>query len=293
VSAEFDQRRTWGPKPTYPHVLTAERTDKLPELITIAGPCSVECEEQVEKVVPELSREGVTFARGGVYRAGTYPRLTNLTARGNRIRPPLKAPFGLQKKLMKAWARACNKAGLPVIMEVLDVREAKEMAAHCDAFQVGARHMQDYAMLVELAKYDRPVALKRGVGQTLDEFLGAAEYLARGRCTPMLIERGSATHMNHVRWDLSISTIAAIKQMTKLPVLVDASHGTGRRDLVRPMTMAGMAAGADGFLVEVHPDPRNSLSDADQALPLEQLGPLKRVARAVGNLVSGDTYTAA
>lgn len=248
---DFSAKRTWGPTPLYPDVLKFKAPVRQ-GLICLAGPCSVECPEQMEQVIPVLKACGVTYARGGVYRAGTYPGKT----------------FGLQWDLMREWSRRCREAGLKVVMEVLDLRLAEKMDQYCDAFQVGARHMQDYALLKELSKSQKDVALKRAPGATLDEFLGAAEYLTRGPCRPILIERGSATHMNHVRWDLSISLIAAVKRLTGIPILVDASHGTGRRDLVFPMTMAGVAAGADGFLVEVHPDPEKSLSDADQAYPL-------------------------
>lgn len=260
---DFNSKRTWGPKPNYPIVLKVE--PKLKDLFVVSGPCSVESEAQIEAVVPELAKNRVNLARGGVYRAGTYPG-------------PV---FGLQRDLANLWAEKCHKAGLRVVMEVLDIRQVEEMALISDAFQAGARHMQDYALLKELAKYSRPVLLKRSVGSTLDEFLGAAEYLCQGKCTPLLIERGTATHMNHVRWDLSISLIAAVKKLTGIPILVDASHGTGRRDIVRDMTLAGIAAGADGFLLETHPDPENSLSDADQAYPLSGLGEVIGAAKRV------------
>ena len=252
--SDFTMRRTWGPAPCYPNIFN--RKFAAPgKTIVIAGPCSVEGEEQIAKIVPVLKDCGVTFARGGVFRAGTYPRDN----------------FGLQETILKQWAFAVREAGLRTIVEVIDIREIDKIEPYADAFQVGARHCQDYALLRELSWSHKTVTLKRGMGMTLDEFLGAAEYLTRGRCTPILIERGSATHMNHVRWDLSVSLIAAVKGMTGIPILVDASHGTGRRDLVLPMTLAGIAAGADGFLIEVHPDPDNSLSDADQAWPLEGL----------------------
>lgn len=252
--SDFLIRRTWGPTPNYPNVCTGD--SKTPEkTIVITGPCSVEGADQIAKIVPVLKDCGVTFARGGVFRAGTYP--------GEN--------FGLQDTILKQWAFAVREAGLRTIVEVLDIREIDRIEPYADAFQIGARHCQDYALLKELSWSHKTVTLKRGMGMTLDEFLGAAEYLTRGRCTPILIERGSATHMNHCRWDLSISLIAAVKLMTKIPILVDASHGTGRRDLVIQMTLAGIAAGADGFLMEVHPDPEKSLSDADQALPLEKL----------------------
>ena len=219
----------------------------------------------MELVAKEIGRVGATFARGGVFRAGTYPR----------------EDFGLKRSLMELWAKTARKHGLKTILEVLDVRQVWDMEPYADAFQVGARHMQDYALLKELASSQRVVTLKRNMGATLDEFLGAAEYLARGKCQPVLIERGGSTNLNHVRWDLSISLIAAVKQITEIPILVDASHGTGRRDLVEPMTLAGIAAGADGFLVEVHPDPEKSLSDADQALPLRRYEYLLEEVRAV------------
>ncbi len=263
---DFDFKRVWGPNPSYPGVLQAKKDERF---VTIAGPCSIESEEQVEEVAKLLAKAGVTYMRGGVFRAGTYPR----------------HDFGLKPELLHSFHRIANKHGLQNIVEVLDVRELAFVDTYADAFQVGARHMQDYALLKELAKTTKTVTLKRHMGATLDEFLGAAEYLMRGSCRPILIERGSATHMNHVRWDLSISLIAAIKQMTALPIIVDASHGTGRRDLVEPMTLAGVAAGADGFLVEVHPDPCNSLSDADQAISFNTFMRLKERAEAVHGLV--------
>lgn len=262
---DLTQKRTWGPTPRYPEVLATEKGGRFTDMIVIAGPCSVESASQMSIMVPVLANCGVTFARGGVYRAGTYP----------------PDEFGLRRDLLARWARDVRKAGLKTIIEVLDIRQINQLEQYADAFQVGARHCQDYALLTELAQSTKCVSIKRNPGMTLDEFLGAAEYLTRGRCTPILIERGSATHMNHVRWDLSISLIAAIKRITGLPILVDASHGTGRRDLVEPMIMAGIAAGADGFLIEVHPDPEKSISDADQAVPLNRLFDITRKAKVV------------
>lgn len=253
----------------YHDVLTSHRG--VPEdMIVLAGPCSVESEAQIEAVLPVLVKCGVTYARGGVYRAGTYPRPQ-----------PFSEWFGLQETIAKVWSAACRKAGLKVVMEVLDVREAGKMSELSDAFQVGARHMQDYALLVELSQYDRPVFLKRAVGAKLDEWLGAAEYLLKGKARPVLVERGISTFNDHCRWTPDIGTIAAAKTLTDLPVIVDASHGTGRRDLVRDVTLGGIAAGADGFLVEAHPDPCNSLSDSQQAYPLDRLEELVAAARRV------------
>ena len=272
---EFDHRRVWGPKPNYPHVKAWTRASGgvlwlYTPLIVLAGPCSVEDGMDLEFIAGMLKRSGATKARGGLYRAGTYPGPN----------------FGYKQVLAGKWSRACKKVGLGIVVEVLDIRLLDRVDEVADSFQVGARHMQDYALLKELSRSRKTVFLKRNPGSTLDEFLGAAEYLARGSCRPVLIERGSATRMNHVRWDLSISLIAAVKRMTGIPILVDASHGTGRRDLVRPMTMAGIAAGADGFLVEVHPRPERSLSDADQAYPLNSLAMLVNDANSVREAVT-------
>ena len=253
---DFLSKKTWGPQPSYPNVIA--KKGKFDKLLIIAGPCSVESHEQVDKVVPVLVDNGISYARGGVYRAGTYPR----------------EDFGLRPELASYWSKSCREKNLKVVMEILDIRLIETFDSWSDAFQVGARHMQDYPLLVELARSKKPVLLKRNMGATLDEFLGAAEYLARGRCSPILVERGSATHENHSRWTQSDSMIAAVKRMTGIPILVDASHANGRRDLVHPLTMSGLAAGADGFIVETHPEPDKSLSDADQAYPLDGLGDL-------------------
>ncbi|MDI6756432.1 MAG: 3-deoxy-7-phosphoheptulonate synthase [Endomicrobiia bacterium] len=264
----FQSKRTWGPEPKYPTVLSIPHKKK--EFITIAGPCSIENDRQVESIAQVLSQTGCKYMRGGVFRAGTYP----------------PDEFGLDRKLMRVFFDIAKSYGLQTVMEVLDIRQTWEMPA--DVLQVGARHMQDYTLLNELSKSNKPIILKRNMGATLDEFLGAAEYLVRnGKKDIMLCERGSATHMKHVRWDLSLSLVAAIKRMTGLPILVDASHGTGRRDIVLDMTLAGIAAGADGYIVEVHPAPQKSLSDADQALPLGIYPELHRKAEKIWRLKNG------
>jgi 3-deoxy-7-phosphoheptulonate synthase len=268
--SDFATRRTWGPKPNYPAVRSVLPARPFTRPFVIAGPCSIESTGQIEAVAMELARLGVNYMRGGVYRAGTYP----------------PADFGLKRDLLAKFKRVAAAMDLKTIIEVLDVRQIEELDPFADAFQVGARHMQDYALLRELSKLDKIVTIKRNMGATLDEFLGAAEYLANGRCFPILIERGGSTNLNHVRWDLSFSLVAAIKRVTGIPIIVDASHGTGRRDLVEPMTLAGLAAGADGFLVEVHPDPVNSLSDADQAYPLSRFGILLDRARHIYSAIS-------
>ena len=271
---DYSNQRSWGPKPRYPFVQSVKKNNH--SLISIAGPCSIETVGQIAEITTELAKWNISYMRGGVYRAGTYP--------------PDK--FGLQFELLREWHHQCKANGIKNIVEVIDIGLLDQMEPYCDAFQVGARQMQNYGLLADLSQQDKPVSLKRHPGSTMDEFLGSAEYLCRhGKTNVMLIERGSSTHMNHVRWDLSISIIPAIKQITGLPVIVDASHGTGRLDLVEPMTLAGIAAGADGYLLEVHPEPELSISDRDQAYPLNQFGDFQVMIRAMHGLVGSRVKT--
>lgn len=259
-SDPFAYQRFWGPSPIYHRV--EKYTPPSEEFISIAGPCAVETPEQIHEIARVLGKLGIKYLRGGVFRAGTYP--------GSHFGP---AP----EILIQEFSRAAHENGMKCIIEVLsyDHQFLSMALKYGDALQVGARQMQNYPLLRILGATKRTIFLKRHVGSTIDEFLGAAEHLlAGGLCNPVLIERGSSTHATHVRWDLSISMIPAIKAITKMPVIIDASHGTGRRDLVEPMTLAGVAAGANGFLIEVHPKPNMSLSDSDQAYPLDQFDKL-------------------
>ncbi len=251
----FPNQRVFGPTPNYPRV----REYREPDSFTIiAGPCSIETYEQTTKCAEAVldiysATAAEVYMRGGVFRAGTYP----------------PESFGLNYANLKMWKGVCRTNGIKNIVEVIDIRDIEKIDQFADAFQVGARQSQGYALLNEIAKTDKPVFIKNGAGMKLDEILGAVEYLARGRCKPRIIIRGSSSFHNHVRWDMSVSLIPAIKTLTGVPVIADPSHGTGRRDLVRPMGMAGVAAGADGILVEMHPDPDRSVSDSEQAITLE------------------------
>ena len=262
-------RFDWGPKPNL-ETVTGYPGPKEKDFIVIAGPCSIEDREQVRSVCREISKRGVTFMRGGVYRAGTYP--------------PNPQDFGLRLDLLYAWYGISKEYGLKIIVEVLDIRQLEKIASIANAIQIGARHMQDYALLKEVSQLDMPVTLKRHPGSNVNEFLGAAEYLCQGKCRPILVERGSSTFMDHVRWDLCVSLISEIKIKTKLPIIVDASHGSGRRELVEPLTLSGIAAGSDGFMVEVHPNPEQSFSDARQAYPLQNFCHLYGRARELWQL---------
>lgn len=255
---EFAFQRTYGPTLNTPKVFGYVPPKK--EFYVLAGPCSVESELQIMHIAEFVKSHGATYLRGGVFRAGTYPG----------------SNFGLIKEeLISFFQIAAKTNGLKNIIEVLDYRpeQLDLVAKYADCFQVGCRQMQNYALLRLVGSYNKPIFLKRHPGTTIDEFMGAAEHLLVGGAKEViLIERGSVGNARHVRWDLSISMIPAVKAMTKMPILVDSSHGTGRRDLVMPLALAGVAAGADGLLVETHPDPKKSLSDAEQAIDLQTFG---------------------
>lgn len=248
----FSYRRHWGPVPTYPRVVSY-----IPPhtgFTVIAGPCSVEDPAQILTLAEYVKACGATHLRGGVFRAGTYPGKS----------------FGLiDEKLLESYFVAAELNGLQNIIEILDYSEPNFSRAlkYCHCVQVGARQMQNYVLLRKLGACGKPVFLKRHPGTTLDEWLGAAEHILTSGCKELyLIERGSVSHVNHVRWDLSLSMIPAVQEICQVPIIVDGSHGTGRRDLVARMTLAGVAAGANGLLCEVHQNPEKSLSDADQAI---------------------------
>jgi 3-deoxy-7-phosphoheptulonate synthase len=268
---DFSMRRVWGPTPRYPLVQSYEPPKN--KFVIIAGSCSVEGVEQVHQIADFVGRYGATHLRGGIFRAGTYPGKT----------------FGLvEQDLIKHYYGAAKFARLENIIEVLDYRpEALDrVAPYCDCFQVGARQMQNYTLLRTLGAHKKPVFLKRHPGSTLDEWLGAAEHLLSGGVEELyLVERGSSTHLNHVRHDLSLSIIGAVKALTKIPVICDASHGTGRRDLVESMTLAGVAAGAGGVLLEVHTDPSKSLSDPDQAIEPEKFKTIMKKIKLIREVI--------
>lgn len=249
---KFAKRRQWGPSPSYQRV-----ESYIPphgNFISIAGPCSVESAEQINDIAAIVKALGATHLRGGCFRAGTYPGQN----------------FGwIDLDLIKAFQTVANWNKMQNIVEVFDHNSQDTWKAlkFADCVQVGCRQQQNYPLLRFVGNLGRPVFLKRHPGSTIDEFLGSAEHVLTAGCKELyLIERGSSTNHTHVRWDLSISMIPAIQAITNIPIICDASHGTGRRDLVEPMALAGVAAGANGLLVEVHADPEKSISDSDQAI---------------------------
>jgi 3-deoxy-7-phosphoheptulonate synthase len=241
------------------------------EVIVMAGPCSVETHDQVRAVAQAVHASGARVLRGGAFK-------------------PRTSPYSFQGHGEEAlrWMRQVGDAvGLAVISEVMDIRTIEMMLGYVDCLQVGARNMQNYDLLKELGKVRRPVLLKRGLSATIEEWLLSAEYiLAGGNTQVILCERGIRTFENATRNTLDLSAIPVIKKRSHLPILVDPSHGTGRRDKVIPMARAAVAAGADGLLIEVHTDPDHALSDGAQSLFPEQfdrlMGELRVIAPVLG-----------
>lgn len=265
IEPDFNSKRTFGPAPRYQRVKAYQPPAMTLPLI-IAGPCQIESEAQVRNIASNLRQMGIKHMRGGVFSAGTYP--------GDS--------FGLREKDLDMWRTVADEKGLYLVVEVFDPRQVEIISAYADIVQIGARAMQNYALLSEVAQLDKWVTLKRAPGATLDELLGACEYLLKGQAKPILVERGGASHLNHCRWELSVSLIAAVKELCSVPILVDASHASGRRDLVERLTLAGIAAGADGCIVECHQDPANAKgADAIQTIDLPAM---QRLAGKVGKI---------
>ena len=241
----------------------------------IAGPCSVEGPEMLLRTAEAVKAAGAVALRGGAFK----PRTSPYSFRG----------LGPDALDMLVEARAAT--GLPVITEVLDTRHVAMVAERVDCLQVGARNMQNFALLTEVGECGKPVLLKRGMSATLEDLLLAAEYvLARGNPHVMLCERGIRTFERSLRATLDIGAVPYLKQETHLPVLVDPSHACGRRDLVPALALAAVAAGADGLLIEVHPDPDHARTDGDQSLRLDGFAQLmdriRDVAAALGRQVA-------
>ncbi|MEW8978982.1 MAG: 3-deoxy-7-phosphoheptulonate synthase [Symbiobacterium sp.] len=229
--------------------------------VVIAGPCSVESPEQIQATARAVRRAGAVILRGGAFKPRTSPYSFQ----------------GLGEAGLRMLAEARELTGLPVVTEVMDPGEIDLVAHYADILQVGARNMQNFRLLSALGQIDKPVLLKRGPGATLEEWLNAAEYVAKGgNGRIILCERGIRTFETYTRYTLDLATAVAAKHLTHLPVIADPSHASGRRELVPALTRAALAAGLDGVMLEVHPDPARALSDANQALSLEDFHRLMR-----------------
>ena len=246
------------------------------ELLVIAGPCAVEGPEMLRETALAVRRAGAGALRGGAFKPRTSPY----------------AFRGLEGEGLRLLAECRRDTGLPVVTEVLDPRQVEAVAEHADVLQIGARNMQNYALLSEVGRVRRPVLLKRGLSATVTELLLAAEYvLAAGNPEVILCERGIRTFETATRNTLDVAAIPVLHQETHLPVIVDPSHAAGRAELVTPLACAAVAAGADGLIVEVHPQPETARSDGEQSLTLGQFSTLMTVlapfARAAGRSLSG------
>jgi 3-deoxy-7-phosphoheptulonate synthase len=241
-----------------------------PAVVLMAGPCSVESREQIFRSAEQVAEAGARVMRGGAFK-------------------PRSSPYsfqGLGEEGLKLLRAAADRSGLLVVSEVMDQTQIGLVSAYADILQVGARNMQNYTLLKELGGIRKPVLLKRGISATLEELLLSAEYiLAGGNYDVILCERGIRTFETYTRNTMDISAIPVIKKLSHLPMIADPSHGTGRRDKVLPMARAAVAAGADGLLIEVHPDPDHALSDGAQSLHPEQFVELVRQLRIIAPAV--------
>ncbi|QLE55194.1 3-deoxy-7-phosphoheptulonate synthase [Nostoc sp. TCL26-01] len=245
------------------------------ELVIIGGPCAVESLEQMQTVAQKLGGETVHALRGGVYKPRTSPY----------------AFQGMGEVGLEVLARVRSHYNIPVITEVMAISQIEVIATHADMLQVGSRNMQNFDLLKALGQAGKPILLKRGLAATIEEFVMAAEYVvSHGNPDVVLCERGIRSFDNYTRNVLDLGAVAALKQITHLPVIVDPSHAVGKRELVAPVAKAAVACGADGLIIECHPEPEKSVSDARQALSLEDMvslvDSLKPVALAVGRRIS-------
>ena len=230
----------------------------------IAGPCAVETRQQVLETAHFLKEEGIKFLRGGAYKPRTSPYSFQ----------------GLKEEGLEILKEASQESGLRIVTEVMDTREVELVSKYADVLQIGTRNMQNFSLLKEVGKTDKPVLLKRGQSATYRELLMAAEYIiSEGNNQVILCERGIRTFTDETRNTLDISAIPIVKRYSHLPIIVDPSHASGDWRYIIPLSKAAVAAGADGLIVEVHPDPRNALSDGNQSLNFEQFRELMRQVR--------------
>ncbi len=244
------------------------------KVVVMAGPCSVESRVQLMTTAKAVKVAGATILRGGAYKPRTSPY----------------AFQGMEEEGLKLLAEARKATGLPIITEVMSELDVDIVGDYTDIFQIGARNMQNFKLLKRVGKTKIPVLLKRGLSATLMELLMSAEYvMAEGNHNVILCERGIRTFCDHTRNTLDLNIVPVLKKLTHLPVIVDPSHGTGKADLVNPMSRAGIACGADGLIIEVHPNPVEAVSDGDQSLLPKDFAKLmkdiKPIAQAVGRTI--------
>jgi len=241
------------------------------ELVLMAGPCAVENEEEIFETAEKVKAAGAKILRGGAYKPRTSPYSFQ----------------GLQEDGLKMLSKAGKQYGLKVITEVVDTRDVETVAAYSDILQIGARNMQNFRLLLEVGKTNKPVLLKRGLSATIEEWLMAAEYIAsEGNPNIILCERGIRTFETATRNTIDISAIPVIRELSHLPIIVDPSHGTGTWKYVDAVAKAAIAAGADGLMIEVHNNPEKALSDGPQSLKPEKFAKLVEELKAIAAAVN-------
>jgi 3-deoxy-7-phosphoheptulonate synthase len=242
----------------------------------IAGPCSIESREQAFAIAERVAKAGARFFRGGAYKPRTSPY----------------AFQGLGEEALKIMAEIRDRFGLLIVTEAIDNETLDLVAEYGDVIQIGARNMQNFSLLKKVGRLRKPVLLKRGMSATLEEFLMAAEYvLSEGNYEVILCERGVRTFADHTRNTLDLSIVPAVQRLSHLPIIVDPSHGTGKRDKVLPLSRAAVAVGADGLIVEVHHDPDRALSDGIQSILPDQLDELMNEIRQIATVVGRSVQT--
>ncbi|EQB73118.1 MAG: hypothetical protein AMDU4_FER2C00099G0027 [Ferroplasma sp. Type II] len=243
------------------------------KFLMIAGPCSVESEEQIISVAKDLRRIGVNVLRGGAFKPRTCPDSFQ----------------GLGEKGLKLLAKAREATGMAIITEVMDIEDLPLVEEYADILQIGSRNSQNFSLLKRISKQDKPVLLKRGFGNTVDELIASSKYLSmNGNKKIMFSERGIRTFEQSTRFTLDISAIPVLHEKTEYPVIIDPSHPAGVNRYVEPLALGGTAAGADGLMIEVHPDPSKALSDSAQQLTVPQFRNLYTKVRDI-NAVLGKT----
>jgi 3-deoxy-7-phosphoheptulonate synthase len=244
----------------------------------IAGPCTVESREQLLTAAQSVSAGGATMLRGGAYKPRTSPYSFQ----------------GLGTDALRLLAEAKAETGLPIVTEMMDVRDLEAVLAVADVLQIGARNMQNYTLLTEVGRAGWPTLIKRGLSSTLEELLMAAEYvLKEGNENVMLCERGIRTFETAYRFTLDLTAVPALKELSHLPVIVDPSHASGRRDFVEPLSLAAAAAGADGIIVEVHPAPEEAICDGPQQLRTEDFAAYAEKVEAAAAIAGKTSFIAA
>ncbi len=239
-----------------------------PQFTVIAGPCSIESENQLKQTATSIKKSGASILRGGIW----------------KMRTSLKSFQGLGEESFQFIKKVKSEVGLPLISEVTDIRQIEEVSAVVDAFQVGARNMHNYALLKELGRQPKPVLLKRNFSAFIDEWLKAADYIANeGNDQIILCERGIRTFETATRNTLDLNAVVYAKKHSRYPVIVDPSHAVGISELVTPLCYASAAAGADGLIVEVHPNPSEAKSDGQQALTFDSFDTMMRQLERVLN----------